>query len=73
MTGVHHDQIADAARWAAGQVEQALEMARKTQVLECPCPHCRGVLRVEGGDGGTPVVRCEDCSRTWSEQKIDVT
>ncbi|MCG7203988.1 hypothetical protein [Streptomyces arenae] len=66
LTGVQRDQIASAARWAAGQIEQALEMTRKTQVLERPCPHCRGVLRIEGGDGRPPTVRCRGCGRTWS-------
>ncbi|MEU4170996.1 hypothetical protein AB0F46_29465 [Streptomyces sp. NPDC026665] len=66
LTGVHRDQIADAARWAAGQVEQALELARRTQVLDRPCPHCRGVLRIEGGDGQEPAVRCRGCGRKWT-------
>ena len=66
LTGVHQDQIASAAAWAASQIEQALEMTRKAQVLERPCPHCRGVLRIEGGDGQAPAVRCRGCGRTWS-------
>lgn len=68
---VHQDAIATAARWAAGQVEQALEMARKTQVLERPCPHCRGQLRIEGGDGQAPAVRCRGCGRTWTETAVE--
>lgn len=67
LTGVHQDQIADAARWAAGQIEHALGLTRQTQALEKPCPHCRGSLRIEGGDGQDPAVRCKDCSRTWAE------
>jgi hypothetical protein len=66
LTGAQHDQIAGAARDAAGQVEEALEMARRTQVLDRPCPHCRGVLRIEGGDGQDPAVRCRGCGRTWT-------
>lgn len=66
LTGVHQDQIADAARRAADQIDQALEMARRTQVLERPCPHCRGVLRVEGGDGQVPTVKCRGCGRRWT-------
>ncbi|MFC8432222.1 hypothetical protein [Streptomyces sp. NPDC057253] len=66
LTGVRQDQIASAARWAAGQVDQALEMARRTQVLERSCPHCRGVLRIEGGDGQDPKVKCRGCGRTWT-------
>lgn len=65
LTQLHQDAIATAAEWAAAQVEQALEMARKTQVLERPCPHCRGVLLIEGGDGQVPAVRCDGCGRKW--------
>ncbi|MBK3563201.1 MULTISPECIES: hypothetical protein [unclassified Streptomyces] len=65
LTGVHQDQIEAAARWAAGQIEQALEMTRRTQALERPCPHCRGALRIEGGDGQDPTVKCRGCERTW--------
>ncbi|NUS82991.1 MAG: hypothetical protein HOY75_09605 [Streptomyces sp.] len=60
------DALATLARWAAGQIEQALEMVRKTQVLERPCPHCRGVLRIEGGDGQAPAVKCRGCGRKWT-------
>ncbi|MCD7440265.1 hypothetical protein K4B79_18800 [Streptomyces lincolnensis] len=63
---LHQDAIASVARWAAKQVDMALEMTRKTQVLERPCPHCRGVLRIEGGDGQDPAVRCRSCGRTWT-------
>ncbi|MFJ8054929.1 hypothetical protein [Streptomyces sp. NPDC096142] len=63
---LHQDAIATAARWAAAQIHQALEMTRKTQVLERPCPHCRGVLRIEGGDGQDPTVKCRGCGRVWS-------
>ncbi|MFC7909040.1 hypothetical protein [Streptomyces nigra] len=66
LTGVEQDQIAAAARWAASQVEQALELTRRAQVLERPCPHCRGVLRVEGGDGRVPAVKCRGCGRKWT-------
>lgn len=66
LTGVHQDQIGAAARWAAGQIEQALEMTRRTQALEQPCPHCRGVLRIEGGDGQAPTVKCRGCGRKWT-------
>ncbi|MCI3240264.1 hypothetical protein [Streptomyces spinosisporus] len=72
LTGVHQDAIATAARWAADQIAQALEMARKTQVLERPCPHCRGQLRIEGGDGQVPAVKCKGCGRTWTGHTSDV-
>ncbi|MGW5408996.1 hypothetical protein [Streptomyces spiralis] len=67
VSGVHRDQITTAARHAALQVHEALEMARRTQVLDRPCPHCRGVLRIEGGDGTLPAVRCKGCGRTWTD------
>ncbi|MFG2963559.1 hypothetical protein ACGFZS_09745 [Streptomyces sp. NPDC048288] len=66
LTPLHQEAIATAARWAAGQIEQALEMTRRTQVLERPCPHCRGQLRVEGGDGQVPTVLCQGCGRRWT-------
>ncbi|MCX4575641.1 hypothetical protein OHB41_21095 [Streptomyces sp. NBC_01571] len=68
LTGLHQDAIATAARWAAGQIDHALDMARQTQALERPCPNCRGQLRIEGGDGQTPTVRCRGCGRTWTER-----
>ncbi|MEV8600471.1 hypothetical protein AB0465_11395 [Streptomyces griseoviridis] len=69
LTGVHQDQIAAVARWAAGQIDEALEMARRTQALEDrPCPHCRGELRISGGDGQAPMVRCRGCGRQWTGQ-----
>ncbi|MFG3090658.1 hypothetical protein ACGGAI_23840 [Streptomyces antibioticus] len=63
---IHRDAIATAARWAADQIAQALEMTRRAQVLEQPCPHCRGVLRIEGGDGQPPTVKCRGCGRKWT-------
>ncbi|MFE4552389.1 hypothetical protein [Streptomyces sp. NPDC056785] len=66
LSPLHQDAIATAARWAAGQIEQALEMTRQTQVLERPCPRCRGALRIEGGDGQDPAVTCRGCGRTWT-------
>ncbi|MFF3310510.1 hypothetical protein [Streptomyces sp. NPDC002952] len=66
LTSVQLDEIASAAGQAARQIERALELTRKTQVLERPCPHCRGVLRIEGGDGQDPAVLCRGCGRTWT-------
>ncbi|MFF9312176.1 hypothetical protein ACF1BS_14820 [Streptomyces sp. NPDC014748] len=66
LTGVQLDEIAAAARHAAGQIEQALEMARRTQILDRPCPRCRGALLIKGGDGQDPAVRCRGCGRTWT-------
>ncbi|WP_445524775.1 hypothetical protein [Streptomyces cyslabdanicus] len=60
--------VAEVARMAAELVRLALgDARRKTPVSEpCPAP-CRGQLVVEGGDGEPPVVRCEDCGRTWTD------
>lgn len=66
LTGPQLDEIATAASHAAQQVERALELTRRTQVLERPCPHCRGILRIEGGDGQDPAVRCRGCGRNWT-------
>ncbi|MFD6550365.1 hypothetical protein [Streptomyces sp. NPDC058398] len=48
------------------QIEEALEMARRTQVLDRPCPHCRGQSRIQGGDDQDPAVRCRGCGREWT-------
>lgn len=66
LTPRAEDAIATAARWAADQINQALEMVRRTQVLDRPCPHCRGQLRIEGGDGQLPTVKCRGCGRKWT-------
>ncbi|MGW6009683.1 hypothetical protein [Streptomyces sp. NPDC055210] len=66
LTGLQRADIESAAARAAGQIEQALEMTRRTQVLDRPCPHCRGVLRIEGGDGQDPTVKCRGCGRAWN-------
>lgn len=55
------DRIRTVAAGAAQRVLAALDMARRTQTAPQPCPHCRGTLRVEGGDGQPPAVRCRDC------------
>ncbi|WP_328884756.1 hypothetical protein [Streptomyces sp. NBC_00299] len=51
---------------AAGQIAPALEMTRKTQALERPCPHCSAQLRIDGGDGHMPTVKCRGCGRKWT-------
>ncbi|ELP64178.1 hypothetical protein PV735_05415 [Streptomyces turgidiscabies] len=66
LSGLQHTDIESAAAQAAEQVDQALEMTRRTQVLDRPCPHCRGVLRIEGGDGQDPAVKCRGCGRKWT-------
>ncbi|MGW0869924.1 hypothetical protein ACWD3Z_05460 [Streptomyces sp. NPDC002740] len=66
LTGTQRDEVTRAAGRAARAIDRALEMARKTQALERPCPHCRGVLRIEGGDGRAPTVRCRGCGRKWT-------
>ncbi|MGQ4358544.1 hypothetical protein [Streptomyces sp. SAS_272] len=66
LTGVQREEVQSVAGRAARAVVRALEMARQTQVLERPCPNCRGVLRIEGGDGQAPTVRCRGCGRAWT-------
>jgi hypothetical protein len=64
------DRITRVAAQAAEQVERALAIARRAERLDRPCPACRGVLVVEGGDGQPPAVRCEGCG--WSRTAKDV-
>lgn len=66
LTAVQRDEVTRVAGRAARAITRALEMARQTQTLERPCPHCRGALRIEGGDGRAPAVRCRGCGRTWT-------
>ncbi|MBK3631587.1 hypothetical protein JHN52_01150 [Streptomyces sp. MBT97] len=66
LTGVQRDELARVTGRAARAVDRALEMARQTQALERPCPHCRGTLHIEGGDGRPPTVRCRGCGRKWT-------
>lgn len=67
LTSVQLDHIASVAAEAAGRVERALELTRKTAPVPWPCGHCRGVLEIHGGDGVDPAVTCRDCGRTWRD------
>jgi hypothetical protein len=69
LTAVQLDHITSVAAEAAGRVEAALELTRKTAPVPWPCPHCRGELRVEGGDGTDPAVRCRACG--WARTGHD--
>ncbi|MGD6761378.1 hypothetical protein ACOKM5_20805 [Streptomyces sp. BH097] len=53
-------------------LHRTLGEQRRTEPVPQPCPVCRGQLVVEGGDGLPPVVRCEDCGRSWKERGDDV-
>lgn len=66
-----HDRIRTVAAGAAQRVLAALDMARRTQTAPQPCPHCRGTLRIEGGDGRPPSVRCRDCGWARSAEAAD--
>ncbi|MGW4728883.1 hypothetical protein ACWEQC_06830 [Streptomyces shenzhenensis] len=60
--------VAEVARMASELMRRVLGDARRMTPVPQPCPApCGGQLVVEGGDGEPPVVRCEDCGRTWAE------
>ncbi|MFG2144114.1 hypothetical protein ACGFRG_07930 [Streptomyces sp. NPDC048696] len=54
------------AAQCAARAERALGIARRVLTTPHPCPHCDGALKVEGGDGQPPAVRCSDCQRAWT-------
>ncbi|MGX1223169.1 hypothetical protein [Streptomyces ambofaciens] len=61
--------VENVARMGAELIGRTLGDARRREPVPHPCPlPCGGQLVVEGGDGEAPVVRCEDCGRTWTEQ-----
>lgn len=62
-------RITAVAVQAAARVETALRIARHKTAVDWPCPHCRGLLEVHGGDGQPPAVRCADCGRTWRSRE----
>lgn len=66
LTPPQRDLIATVAAGAAQRVLAALDMARRTQTAPQPCPHCRGTLRIEGGDGQPPAVRCAEPHCGWT-------
>ncbi|MEU0199157.1 MULTISPECIES: hypothetical protein [unclassified Streptomyces] len=65
--------VENVARMGAELLRRTLGEARRKEAVPHPCPQpCGGQLVVEGGDGQPPVVRCEDCGRTWTEAAADV-
>jgi len=61
--------VENVAAMAGELLRRALGDARRTKTVPHPCPMpCGGQLVVEGGDGEPPVVRCEECGRTWTEK-----
>jgi hypothetical protein len=69
LGSIRADRITTVAAQAAEHIERALALARRSDRLDRPCPHCRGVLVVEGGDGQPPAVRCENCG--WKRTAKD--
>lgn len=66
LTPPQRDRIAAVAAGAAQRVEDALDMTRRSRAIPQPCPHCRGPLVVEGGDGRPPAVRCTSTACGWT-------
>ncbi|MFI7014407.1 hypothetical protein [Streptomyces sp. NPDC050164] len=65
--------VENVARMGVELLRRTLGEARRKEAVPHPCPQpCGGQLVVEGGDGAPPVVRCEDCGRTWTEAAADV-
>ncbi|MFB6771115.1 hypothetical protein [Streptomyces sp. NPDC056337] len=65
--------VENVARMGAELIRRTLGDARRKEPLPYPCPlPCGGQLVIEGGDGQAPVVRCEDCGRTWTEASSGV-
>lgn len=64
-------RITTVAAAAADRVETALRIARRAAAVDWPCPACRGLLEVHGGDGQPPAIRCADCGRTWHERETN--
>ncbi|MFE2045713.1 hypothetical protein ACFXAZ_33320 [Streptomyces sp. NPDC059477] len=63
------EAVARVATMGATLLRRALGEQRRREAVPHPCPvPCGGQLVVEGGDGAPPVVRCEDCGRTWTER-----
>lgn len=61
LTPLLRDRIAERAAEAARRIETVLATGRRTTPVPHDCPHCRRQLRVEGGDGHAPSVRCTAC------------
>lgn len=71
VTVAHIEQIDRIAESGAQRIENTLSMRRRARQLDEPCPHCRGRLRIEGGDGTDPAVRCTACG--WHRTAADTT
>lgn len=69
LDAAQRDHIARVAAEAADRVDKALDLTRRATVLDEPCPHCRGELKLHGGDGRPPAVTCTSCGRTWRDHE----
>jgi hypothetical protein len=66
------EAVAQVATMGAELIRRTLGEQRRKETVPHPCPTpCGGQLVVEGGDGAPPIVRCEDCGRTWKDTSTD--
>ena len=65
---VHFARVSQAA---AQRIDRALGTHRHTAKLDRPCPHCRGELEIDGGDGKDPAVKCTGCG--WNPTGTSTT
>jgi hypothetical protein len=66
------EAVAKVAAMGVQMIRRTLGDARQKEPIPQPCPEpCGGQLVVEGGDGQPPLVRCEDCGRTWKDTSTD--
>jgi hypothetical protein len=68
LPAAHVLRVGNIARGAAARLDRALDLDRSEEPLAEPCPHCRGHLLMEGGDGRPAAVRCRDCGRVWRDR-----
>ncbi|AZM46592.1 hypothetical protein DMB38_12900 [Streptomyces sp. WAC 06738] len=67
LDAANRERIERLAAEAAERLDAALDLVRRAQTLDRPCPYCRGELHMHSGDGQPPAVICASCGRTWRE------
>lgn len=68
LTEEQQQHIATVARACARLVEHALDVGDERVRLAALCPFCHtATLDMHGGDGTTPIARCDTCGRTWTQ------